>query len=458
MQALQVSFRRLRSRRPTTTKREAVACPQDEGSTAKASSERPTVSKADLENATASEPVLPERRKLTRMRHALTLIYETLDEVDNAIVDILQETNKQSDKPNSSGSSTAADDPLAMSIDLHLADLQRSSSVLCKLVAKYRPIEPRESENPSCTTHAGVDGDLQALGQDSQGHDGHRAKGSADEYFGNPLSPSFMDPATPEDGRKYWLPAPDFTMSSFGPPSPVGDDTSILPEEVSREFDVSGSPLHLRRQRHTSSPTRSPIRIAPLKLPARARRLSSTPATAPPLHVDRARGRTCSSPFEHELGYLERQISETSGLRRRQPTTPNRLHPTIPEVPVLRSVRSSEVTRQSVSSSPSNTRFSAWDPSEMYGGGSVLGRVSSAPRGGLESIGEADTGTPDARPYGGQLRRHHSRHFSTEEKTRRLRARRRGSAPPGINFNSDEPLKMEELIDFLREGNSIRDL
>lgn len=66
------------------------------------------------------------------------------------------------------------------------------------------------------------------------------------------------------------------------------------------------------------------------------------------------------------------------------------------------------------------------------------------------------------------------RQFSTEAKTRRLRSLKRVSAPALMKTSTvddeeepeeeeeeeeeHEPLRMEELMDFLREGNSMRDL
>lgn len=59
----------------------------------------------------------------------------------------------------------------------------------------------------------------------------------------------------------------------------------------------------------------------------------------------------------------------------------------------------------------------------------------------------------------------HRRQFSTEEKTQRLRALRAASTPRSLRVDgssmgtrpSSEPL-MDELMDFLRDGNSLRDL
>lgn len=62
------------------------------------------------------------------------------------------------------------------------------------------------------------------------------------------------------------------------------------------------------------------------------------------------------------------------------------------------------------------------------------------------------------------------RQFSTEAKTRRLRSLKRVSAPALMKTSpiddeeepeeeeEHEPLRMEELMDFLRGGNSMRDL
>lgn len=58
---------------------------------------------------------------------------------------------------------------------------------------------------------------------------------------------------------------------------------------------------------------------------------------------------------------------------------------------------------------------------------------------------------------------HRRRQFSTEQKTRRLRSMRKSlPLPIRLGRESDrdevEPLCMEELMEFLREGNSIREL
>ena len=60
------------------------------------------------------------------------------------------------------------------------------------------------------------------------------------------------------------------------------------------------------------------------------------------------------------------------------------------------------------------------------------------------------------------------RHFSTEEKTRRLRSMRMSAPLPirlGDAYQADgnqdlvaQPLRLEELMAFLREGNSMREL
>lgn len=398
-----LSFSRLRPRLSNFHQRDNFAPPQDaeERNGQKTSAASLTVTKTDFDNATKTRPQLPDRAKLMQLRHTLSVISDMLDEVDDTVLEILDGSDEGLDKSESSSSSMSSRSPVVVSIDLHLADLQRSSSALRKLVSKYRPEKGRSAEGYSFKRAiiTSIIPDVPTPILDDQ------ASGI-----------SFPDPVTPDQHACGCLPEPEFSMFSCSPGSPIADkSSSACSQNLSRHLTSSPPPLQVRRQRYPLSPATSPVSVAPLRLPANT--FSTRSATSLRLHTERGHRRAFSSPFDYELGYLDGQIGESSDLSRRHPANPDQLSPSSPE-----------------------------------------GRFSSDSRRGLEPIGEVEAGRLDGGSHSSRLGRFHSRHFSTEEKTRRLRSRRRGSAPSCTAVIDTEPLRMEELMDFLREGNSIREL
>lgn len=447
-----LSFSRFRPRRSHYEKTGPAALPQDgEGSVVHPlSSTSLKITEADLDNSTRTKPQLPDRAKLTQLRHALKTIADVLDEVDDTVLDILDGSDEGLEESESSGSSTPSVNTLLLSIDLHLADLQHSSSALCKLVSKYQPKNRNEGEQPGLTTDCEVGG-LKRL-ESSPDRDACPQV----QYLSHQASTaSLPDPITPDQYAHCYLPTPEFSLFSFSfSPDPlISDDSfSACSHDFLGDLTSPPPPLQVRRQRPSSPPT-PPMSIAPLRLPAWKLTTRSTPSLR--LQMKHDHRRAVSSPFDYELGYLDGQISETSGLNLRHSAVLGQPSPMMQRAPILRSVKSIESNRSSPESHSSPRA-----PGEVHLSGSpVPVRLSSDLRYGLEPIGEVEPGHSDATTHSFQPGQYSSRHFSTEEKTRRLRSMRRGSAPPiGLHADSDEPLRMEELIEFLRQGNSIRQL
>ncbi|KUI59511.1 hypothetical protein VP1G_11091 [Cytospora mali] len=340
----------------------------------------------------------------------MKLIYDTLDEVDNAILDILDSPNEEHGVEVGSGSSTSSGNPLILSIDLHLADLQSSSRALYKLISKCRP----------------------------------------------------EGPVTPKQESQRRLPTPESGLSSHGIHQVVRDDRSVYSRDSLRDHNSSPDLLEVNHQRYTSSPTASPTyAIAPLKIPVRGVSPAVRSSTNLHLQVESEDIRSLPSPFDYELEYLNRQISETSSIGRLHFTNPGQLSPTTQQVPILRSVKSVEFDwahKSRPSLDPDSDTWGASSEVNQSGFPITRGHLLSASQGGLGSIGGADVAPLDGRPRSLQIGRYSSRHFSTEENTRRLRTMRQGFASAGSPDADSEPLRLEELMEFLREGNSIRDL
>lgn len=365
------------------------------------------VTKADLDNVARTKAQLPDQAKLLQLRQALKAISDRLDEVDDTVLEILEGSDEVFDGQGSSGSSTSSTNPVEVSIDLHLADLQRISSALCKLVSKYRPERPRSAKGDTCfsarSTLAIPDIPTSAL--DDQ----------ASEM-------SLPDPVTPDQHACGCLPAPELSLFSCSQASLTTDDDkpSAYSQDHSRDLTSSPPQLQIRLQRHTSSPATMntpPSPLAPLNL--RSRSFYTRSATSLRHQAEGQNKRAFSSPFDYELGYLDGQMGESS----------------------------------SSSSSGLGGRLPP-DPDQ--------GRLSSDSRCGLEPIGEVEAGhIDDGLLFLQRGRYRNPRHFITGEKTGRLQSRRRGSAPSAggtVARFAAEPLPMEDLMAFLREGNSIREL
>ncbi|KUI72478.1 hypothetical protein VM1G_07449 [Cytospora mali] len=473
-----LSLSRLRPRLLNSHKGNIAVLPQDkEHNTAQSSSTASTHLEqiqsshkppTDVDKATATNPQLSDRAKLARLRHALKMIYDTLDEVDNAILDILDSPHGGHGVEVSSGSSTSSANPLLLSVDLHLADLQSSSRALYKLISKFRPQSTGENGKHSATYPGrtlNLSDDVQILERPAEG-DACSQVGSPPDIHIEGTPPfsyhasevNLLGPVTPKQQPQCCLPTPESSLSSYCTDQVVGDDTSVYSRDFLRDQINSPDPLEVNR--YTSSPTANPDVVAPLKIPARGVSSAMQSSTnIMHLQVEREDMRMKSSPFDFEIEYLNRQISETSGIGRRHSTNLDQLSPTTQQVPILRSVKSVELNRAHSSRSFLDADSGTSASGEVNQSGfPKRGNLLLASQGGLESIEEADVAPLDGSPHRLQIRRYNSRHFSTEENTRRLRTMRRGFEPAGGPNADSEPLRVEELMEFLREGNSIRDL
>lgn len=377
--------------------------------------------------ATSDTFVQPDRLQLIRVRNALRMISGMLDEVDSTVLDILGDPEEGLDEQENSGNSMSSVSPLAMSIDLHLANLQRSSGALGKLVTKYTHVKERKSDNLDDGSSVAVE----------------IARCSSLTH--QPPEASFAGPVTPDQPARYPLPDQDSRLSSSGPGSLFEDDTCFA---YSQDFPPS---LRLSTQQYSSPPETSPLYVAPLNLPAKG--FSAISSKSISIEVEDYDMRSESFPFEYEIEYLDEEIGETLDLERRHSNL-NIYPPSIQRARSLRSVRSIDSNLAFVERSSPDSGSAPWASSKVYHSGSLMREGLSSASHGLESIEETESDLFSSRPS----RSYHSRHFSTEEKTRRLRSRRRGSAPCGLDANSDEPLRMEELMEYLREGHSIREL
>ena len=459
-----LSFSRLRSRRASPGTEDTKASFKiDGGSTpqtfysatvatglekAQANDEAPALSHLSSKRPKAAGPTkirseFPDREKLTRLRQTLGKVCSMLDEVDDTILDILQESDGELDQPGSSGSAGSSVNPLAVSIDLHLADLQHNSRALCKLISQYRPAKRQESEASGSTAGCGLDKSLAST--DAENESCTRAVSSPTDLSEQSAIHQFP---------RWCLPIPDFG-DFFGPASLGADDSfSVCNHEFSQDFEGSSSTLQGDDDQQISSSMGPLCCVAPLTLPGRG--FSVGPASPPPLQIGHRRPAP-SSPFEYELGYLERQISEFSDTMRRQSYD---LHQLFNIVQRPLNIHGTESSRASWSFDEL-----ALDIASSLGAHAVVSagttsaseRLSSVSPSGLDPIGEFEADFSEFRPNRPQLA-WRSRHFSTVEKTRRLRIKRRHSTPTGLSVELDEPLRMEELLAYLREGNSIREL
>ncbi|ROW00267.1 hypothetical protein VSDG_03626 [Cytospora chrysosperma] len=444
-----LSFSRLRPQRSHYQKTDAAVLPKEEVGSAihPKSTASLKVTEADVDNSKRIKQQLPDRAMLAQLREALKTISDVLSEVDHTVLDILDGSDEGLEILEGSGSSTSPVNALVLSIDLHLADLQRSSSALCKLVSKCHAEKRIEGEQPIFTTDREVD-DLKRV----ESPVGTDACLQFEPSSHQASTESLPDPVTPDQDPHYYLPTPEFSNFSFSPYQFTADDTACS-HDVLGDLAYSPPPLQVRRQR-PSSPSATPLMsIAPLKLPLRSLSSESVPNLR--LQIRYNHRRAVSSPFDYELGYLDGQISETSGLDRRHSSNLGQLSPMIQRSPILRNLKPIDSYRSALESHPGPRT-----PGGVNLSGSPQGsRLSSESRYGLEPIGEVDFDHSDAATHSFEPVQYSSTQFSTEEKTRRLRARRRGSELScGLHADSHEPLSMEELMEFLRQGNSIRQL
>lgn len=211
------------------------------------------------------------------------------------------------------------------------------------------------------------------------------------------------------------LPTPDFDNSSM---------MSLLAHTESSSTysaDEMSTNLAIHEATHNSNSdlTTTPLRVLPLHLPKR--NISVRSANGSLYHTPQ------KSPFDQEIRALDSQINSSSQLELNRPV----------------SINSAEGVRQA--RIPDGLRSC------------LIDTPCPAPiRRHLSLDGHQSLG----------VRRCHKRQFSTEEKTQRLRALRSASTTPSPAGDgsfpaiklSSEPLRMDELMEFLRDGNSIRQL
>lgn len=212
--------------------------------------------------------------------------------------------------------------------------------------------------------------------------------------------------------------------------------------------------------------------IAPLRLPRRSYSVDCSE-----FGTDRTMS---SSPFEREMRDIDEQINESSSSphddllvgRTRSSTTTTKP----PSVSLMHCRRLDLIQKMSIDGTPCRRAFSLQQQTPRGFDSPTIGSLwsSASPellRGdripdGISLVVEESEGAFDEQ-----------RQFSTEAKTRRLRSLKRMSSPEPIRQRAlkdtmlgenastkedekeeDQPLRMEELMDFLREGNSMRDL
>lgn len=172
------------------------------------------------------------------------------------------------------------------------------------------------------------------------------------------------------------------------------------------------------------------LHVAPLRLRTRQ------PPTQSAHSLDSSQIFDTSSPFQNELLALDTQINASSQLSRRYTTDAS-------EQP-LHSQRNSRL------------HTTPWPR--------PLSLPSSTPMTSVIVEGSSNLDSVEFQPRSGSYQR---RQFSTEEKARRLRTIRVSlttpteltmASYPGPRDSTEESLCMEELLGFLRQGNSLRDL
>lgn len=424
----------------------------------------PTKCPTALDTMGTNSTKLPDWERMMRQRQALGRVINMLEEVDTTLLDTLQESDADPDAdPDTQRSSWSVGkqpiNPLALSIDLSLAELQRSTRALCQLVSKYRPSKQEENQDPGFASGCIEGGDRATVNISAAGEVycprevSPQVLRDGEPLTSEALTTSVPDPATPDQSPRWQLPTPDLG-DAFGKATPREDGTcSAQIRDSSGDFTSSSPALQDDDQDYDLLPVTSPLCVPPLRLSGRSLPAGSTPSLV--FRNEHDEDDVLSSPFEYELGYLERQLSEVSD--------PGCLDyfdhhfNTVQKPPQLRSVKSSESMRD-------RYRFSLGPlsgngaPGGMNESGTPRrGRLSAAAPARLESIGEFEPALFAVGPNGSQSG-WQSRYFSTQEKTRRLRSMRRGSATTSREAESNEPLRMEELMSYLREGNGIRGL
>lgn len=167
---------------------------------------------------------------------------------------------------------------------------------------------------------------------------------------------------------------------------------------------------------HSTRSTARTLHVAPLKLPTRKPAEQSAESQSSPQGL--------GSPFQNELHALDIQISASSQPSRRYTTS-------------------------SYESSPLHSRNRHTMPCPIP---SSLTLCSPTTSSNVDASSTLDSS---------YLGSYHPRQFSTEEKRRRLRTLRASSASQSLQVtrgSMEDSLCMEELLGFLREGNSLREL
>lgn len=360
---------------------------------------------------------------------------------------------------------------ISTSIALHLADLQTSARALHAILGKKHLAWVSEAKEPASEDEPSIERQPRRLPTPELG-DSFDGDSVLDCATSSPCCPDLND-ANSEQEATPLLPFPLIISRKLPPsPPPPAGSPELLPVTT-----PSGSATSI---------------VPPLRLP---RRSCSVPigaggsgfpqlSKAPGLKSHRGlrpAGAPRCSPFEKEMRDIDRHIKESSGSphstnnngsnsKRRCPPSVSLMH--------RRKATWNDLSIQCTELPPRACRRVA--SLNLPGAGRrdvrhdspTVGTFWSIPHYDARAVAQVGDSLPPADERSASGSCDLERQFSTEAKTRRLRSLKRVSAPALMKTSSiddegeaeeeeeeeHEPLRMEELMDFLREGNSMRDL
>ncbi|KAF3763961.1 hypothetical protein M406DRAFT_75186 [Cryphonectria parasitica EP155] len=355
--------------------------------------------------------------QLRRLRAKLETAKGALDDLDTLAV----QYSRPGGITTSVNDAYLSDPSISLAVDRHLTDLDHTASALCKIVTTIPA--PVPSDEHSCSSFSwSLDSGFDSVADASRHCDQ------------SPIVSAF-ERATPVDYQGY----DDFdlppaalcarqceTTHSYGPSIEWPARRPIC-EKTSSTFPPAAYHNRPTRKAYTrrDSPIIKPFYVAPLRLPS-----SSPPSVEIPRR--RALSGDCgipAAPFEREIRALTTQINES---------------------PLGRMGRAEMTARHIPQSQMSADSHADELPSTPCQEERLRRRPVSLPDSNYASIP--------------------TRQFSTEQKTRRLRSMRATSSDDGYycgnasdmdvrrGQDGSETLNMDELLTFLRDGNSMRDL
>lgn len=455
----------------------------DDNSTTDAVNHDTTI-QAEEPNHSSGEIRLPTEAQLYDMRDNVELSYKILGKLETLVTKGLLAIDDDTNPKET--------DPVALSVNTHLADLNRCTTALVAILSEC-PIESYMNyDTPWFRSDESFFGEFASAFSDDEDDDDDDDEGNGDDVHDDDEYCGYISAwdnyegtfqlSTPYDdieggcSNQTGLPVEnprglmDLPVLDFG--DPLGENSLF-------EYDISAfstgdcsSPsagtaalpgyfhptTHQRVQQPSSIPPTG-LQIAPLSLSMRG----FSENFMNDMDINRI-----PSPFEEEMRYIDEEINESSLLSLSSSSSSVRLQhgsfsTNLPLTSWLTRRRTAESYRQqglldNISLPrpglfPSNARLG------LIPAGDIL--TWSVPR--SESLDEQDLLD--------------GRQFSTEAKMRRLRLLRRRSSPMQIHGfgnpmlsettageeeeeeeEKEEPLGMDELMSFLREGNSMREL